>query len=48
MKKSKTSTNQNRALSPRHSFAREEALERMKEFLKRKEQFLATAQANKS
>jgi hypothetical protein len=48
MKKLKTSK-QIKVERPRRAIiSREEALKRMKEFPKRKEQFLATARANKS
>jgi len=48
MKKLKTSK-QIKVQRPRRvTISREEALKRMKDFQKRKEQFLATAQADKS
>jgi hypothetical protein len=48
MKKSKTSKQTKDDRPRRAIISREEALKRMKEFPKRKEQFLATARANKS
>jgi len=48
MKKSKTSEQVKVERPRRATISREEALKRMKEFPKRKEQFLATARANKS
>jgi hypothetical protein len=48
MKKSKTSRQVRIERPPGAVISREEAIKRMKEFPKRKEQFLATARANKS
>ena len=48
MKKQKTSNKIKIERPPRATISTEEALKRMKEFSKRKEQFLATARTGKS
>jgi hypothetical protein len=48
MKKEKDSTKDKTKRPQRVVVTREEALQRMKDFPKRKEQFLAAARANKS
>jgi hypothetical protein len=49
MKKQRTTSNEKRTeRPPRAKLSEEEVLKRMKEFSKRKEQFLAAARASKS